>query len=593
MPLKSGGLCPVVSRLCRERGGAIAVIVAILLPVFVGGLALAIDLSRAWDLDTELQNAADASALGGASQLDGEAGARARAIQAAADSVLRLQANVQSFATDGSGTDIVIDDTVSCSDGSACVNPDITFYEDISVDPPVIATSDSSANYIQVTVQPRRVDYFFAGLVTAITEANPRAKATAFLGNVFCHLSPIMICNPFDDTTNPEFSLSVGGSPGPSWIGRAVKLDEGGAGASWTEGNFGLLSVEDAGADAVREAFANVNGTSICLGSLVETKTGQVTSIRQGMNTRFDLFNGKFSGEETNPDYFSSYNPVKGLKQKAGAGANDCADSNWEKGANPYTGRPDADVLADMNYVMGGGDPASAPNIPAPGARPELMGYPRDACLYNSSCPPTIFTGAADRFGIGIWDLALYMLVNHPANPSSPGPSPIANLIDFVNTSRGGSPAIGTGAGERPITREEVYRWEMDDMLTPADSTNTLPLEAGVYDNPRICSIPGDPPNGVDRRMLFVLVANCRSKVHDCKSGQSPEALNCSTVKGNTEDVLPAPGDGALAMHLTEPMGWFDTNNDLVGEIVGPVDPAIFAKVDSKYFVELIQGPGE
>jgi hypothetical protein len=30
-----------------------------------------------------------------------------------------------------------------------------------------------------------------------------------------------------------------------------------------------------------------------------------------------------------------------------------------------------------------------------------------------------------------------------------------------------------------------------------------------------------------------------------------------------------------------------------VAEIIGPADPDLFAAVDSKYFVELVHGPGE
>jgi Flp pilus assembly protein TadG len=50
----------------RDEGGAIAVIAAITLPIFIGFAALAIDLSHMYVVRNELQNAADSGALAGA-----------------------------------------------------------------------------------------------------------------------------------------------------------------------------------------------------------------------------------------------------------------------------------------------------------------------------------------------------------------------------------------------------------------------------------------------------------------------------------------------------------------------------------------------
>ncbi len=68
--------------LARDEGGAVAVMFALMLTALLGMMALAVDLGKAWNLDTELQHAADACAVAGATQLDGTDGARARAIDA-------------------------------------------------------------------------------------------------------------------------------------------------------------------------------------------------------------------------------------------------------------------------------------------------------------------------------------------------------------------------------------------------------------------------------------------------------------------------------------------------------------------------------
>ena len=66
----------------RDEGGAIAVMLALMLAAPLGMLSLAMDLGKAWNLETELQHTADAGALAGVTQLDGTDGARVRAIQA-------------------------------------------------------------------------------------------------------------------------------------------------------------------------------------------------------------------------------------------------------------------------------------------------------------------------------------------------------------------------------------------------------------------------------------------------------------------------------------------------------------------------------
>ena len=177
----------------RDQKGAIAVIVALLVPILAGGLALAIDLSRAANLQTELQDHADAAALSGATQLDNSDGSRERAIQAAAGAGLALAVNSQRFG-DTTETSIAIDSTVNVPNPGIAVNQNIRFYVDL--ENKVDATSDVDANFIEVNISPRRVGYFFAGLVSQIIEANPNARAIAGYDRLICGIQPMMICNP-------------------------------------------------------------------------------------------------------------------------------------------------------------------------------------------------------------------------------------------------------------------------------------------------------------------------------------------------------------------------------------------------------------
>ena len=131
----------------RDEGGAVAVMLALMLTALLSMLALAMDLGRAWNLETELQHAADACALAGSTQLDGFSGARVRAIEACVDKVSPpLVDNQQRFASDGLGVDVTFSDNTAIDGGTGIAsNPDIRFY---SVLPAIAANSVSSSAII-------------------------------------------------------------------------------------------------------------------------------------------------------------------------------------------------------------------------------------------------------------------------------------------------------------------------------------------------------------------------------------------------------------------------------------------------------------
>ncbi len=550
--------------------GGVAVLLALLLPVLIGGLALAIDLSRAWNLDTQLQNAADAAALAGATQLDRNVDARARAIQAATGA---LVPNRQTLATDGLGLAVSIDTNIVPDD-----NLDIKFYE--TIDNPVtltravLATTDATAQFIEVHVQSREVGFFFAAIVGAVSSAHPDAFAVAGLTEALCNVPPMMICNPFQDgSTTHDPDVDFAAAPWNDMVGRAVVLDVGGSSGSWTPGNFGLLSVKEPGASALREAFAAVNPDAVCFGTEVETKTGQVTSIRAGLNVRFDIFSGTFSnGEELDANYVPARNTVKGLIKTGSK----CTVSNggWEKGLDPYTG-PTV---------------VSTPIGPAP--KPQVMGLPRDKCQYAGSCTAPTPTGTVNnpRFGDGDWDVETYITVNHPAFLTASGSMP--NAVEAIMAAF--PPLLpvtdqrtvdGYAGGTSLPTRYDVHRWESS---LPANLSDPENLEL----QPQQCNVETPDPNppSPNRRMLPVAVVNCGAKIHDCDS-HNPADPECEVVKGNTDQVKLTEPDAFIAMFLTEPMGVYDTNNDLVGEVVGPISDTTLFNLKSKKIVQLYPVP--
>src|SRR5215470_16224582 len=79
----SGGARGRLRRFLRDERGAVAIYIGLSSVLLFGATALAFDIGRVMSLQTELQSAADAAALAGAAELDGQAGAISRAAKAA------------------------------------------------------------------------------------------------------------------------------------------------------------------------------------------------------------------------------------------------------------------------------------------------------------------------------------------------------------------------------------------------------------------------------------------------------------------------------------------------------------------------------
>jgi len=386
------------AKFLENEAGATAVVFALGLTVFIGLGALTLDIGRAWNLDTELQNAADAAALACASQLDHKAGARARGRQAAMAG--GLVQNRQTLATDGGGNDVTF----------AVAN--IRFLVDLATR--AVATTDADANYCEVTTNRRRIDFSFAQLLINTGSVSPRAVATAELSIARCRIPPILICNP--DEPNP-FNAS-------GRIGFGMTLKDG-VGGGLAPGNFGYLALPAdpnpvLSANAIRDAWARLRPLHACFTRFVTSKPGQTTAVKQGFNMRFDIYpTGTHqvpAGElpvQDNVNYSPDMNNVKGLV-KAGPSCDYQHPQGWNKTAQPYQGAPPADG----------------------------MGFPRDACAYNGgSCDTT--TGGSN-FGDGVWDIVTYFAVNHPLVNPATIPALVPQL-DSVPT----------------ISRFEVYQWEL------------------------------------------------------------------------------------------------------------------------------------
>ena len=382
-------------RLARDEGGAIAVLFALCLAALIGMMALAVDLGKAWNLQTELQHAADACALAGTTQLDGSDGARARAIDACVTQVAApLVENTQRFASDGLGADVTFDTNTAIDTGSGkALNEDIKFYTSLPISAAVEAISDAEATYIEATVAPRRVDFSFAAVVGAVSSASPTARAVAGWTSFFCDSPPMFLCNPAEPLTGMksapfyiDSSCPPAGAPdATSCVGRtlSMKTHAGGSNQQLGPGDWGYLSLtvydektgetkEVSGAKELGEALASVVYDNVCVGNQLTTKPGNMTSLDRMINTRFDLYakpedrmdpnrqpaRQVLRGLIPNPDN-DTWDPANGCKFNP-ANLNDSGGQWWRpqdeySGVDPVTGQPIPGTDGFRDWYLGPG----------------------------------------------------------------------------------------------------------------------------------------------------------------------------------------------------------------------------------------------
>ena len=394
---------PRLASFLHAEDGIVSVVTAIAVFALLGIAALSFDLGRAWNLDTQLQNAADAAALACASQLDRTDGARARGTTAATNGALAQ--NSQNFATDGAGTAVTI------------TAGNVTFYSSYANGSGTAATSDADASFCKVAVSPRTVNFSFAAAVAGPASASPGPAAVAAMNTARCAVPPMMICNPQDpDPFDPA-----------AYQGRGVTL-KAQQGNQLAPGNFGLLALNDQNlsTDDIRDAWARVHPLAQCFGEQITTKPGQATAVAQGVNVRFDIFaNGLPNALQSDPEYTPAMNTVKGLIR---TGANpSCAmiNNGWKDPSVKYNGNP----------------------TPPPTA----MGLPRDRCAYNGGSCDVYAGGTAIEAvanpnnpcldNTGRWDCLTYRDVSHPS-VATPETTWDLNGDDYVS-------------------RYEVYQWEL------------------------------------------------------------------------------------------------------------------------------------
>jgi len=339
--------------------GAMAVWAAISLPVLLGGAALSIDATRLYNMDQDLQSAADAFARAGAAELDQRSDSLVRANRA----VNSLVNNEQKFATEGRANVRV---------QSIRYLKSVPEKDFMDILPEHITTNPSEAKYLEVEVVPERVSTLFPqGFVRSITSVELGAVSTAGFSQDICGVAPVFICNPFELSTSKTLYEAMEDN---SFLRRQIKFKTQGPNARYSPGNFGYLDPFEgnSGASKIKDAIA-IDKPNVCLSKAngVKLRPGSINSASQAFNVRFDMYDGPYKKAKSDPAYAPAANVVKGYSSKKN---NPCKSS----------------------------------------ANPDALGMPRD----NSFGYPPGSAANLEQFGTGDWDFVEYMRVNHNYRPA-------------------------------------------------------------------------------------------------------------------------------------------------------------------------------
>jgi hypothetical protein len=424
-------------RLARDDRGAVLIYVSIALTVFMGFAALVIDGGRLFTLDTEMQSAADALALAGAAELDGNADAITRA--------------------DAAMTDLVQNNQTFANGAAAITGYSRRFLNALPADDQPLSDADAfettdpaDARFVQVSLtdaNDRSIDTMFAPAIGGSSTAAADAVAIAGFTSAVCKFTPLFICNPYEGTADTYADFAAMAS-NPTEQRRLITLKKGPGGGStaYFPGNFGFLQPADGrGANALRDSLGKVDPGACFRKDGVQTRTGNVTSVRQAINSRFDVYDGNYNSKKNDADYRPAQNVTKGYLKTSG---NRCSQQIYSGSATP----------------------------------PPAMPFPTDDCS-TGGCAS--LGGQANRMGNGDWDFGKYWDINH-GNRN--------NLLDesYPNGWTDSSPP----------SRYDVYRYEITNNLIPNKSS--VGGENGVPE----CST-ATPAAEPDRRILYAAVLNC------------------------------------------------------------------------------------
>jgi Flp pilus assembly protein TadG len=533
---------PAIHKLWRSERGAVAPTIALSLTALVAVGGIAFDYARLANLDTELQDAADQSALAAASQLDQQSG-----------SIQRATAAAQSLLTNRT---LMAND--SNLDGTAVTIPTVMFYPtkadaEANTNGFTTVANFANAHFVRVVVAARRANYALTPIVGVFTSGDVSAEAVAGIGSSICKVPPVMICNPQETAGSTSFDVST-------LIGKGLKLVSVGNGnGSWSPGNFGYLDTGGGsnGATGLRESLGWGTAPGNCIAQTgVNTKPGASTSVTDALNTRFDIYDSNQSCP-TGGSCAASINSRKDVSRAANAsGNNSCKLHNqgWNEGTTATA------------YEWGTLPSSPITALPTT-TTPSIMGHPRDMCHSVPSGTPSACTSP---IGDGVWDRDAYFRTNYlRTTAGTRGAAGTRWTSADWQADTGLSPPPTPVTASNYASRYNVYKWEIANRGTSVDGVVVLGSRVvsgngasafTSYGQP-VCSQAQTPSYGsgqvpggstTDRRRISVAVVNCLA----------------NGVNGNSTNV---PVQDWIEIFLVEPSinrGTVTNGGDVYAEVI-------------------------
>ncbi|HEX8071714.1 MAG TPA: pilus assembly protein TadG-related protein [Pyrinomonadaceae bacterium] len=254
----------------RERGSVLA-ISAFGMLAFLLATGMSIDISHFYLVKTELQNAADAAALAGASALNSDDGGIKRAADLAQAAMNNAEFNHNAVSIPRANI------TFARNLGGPYVNE-------------VAAKNDApNIRFVKVVVPLTAVQTTFAAPVLGASRS-VQAEATAGMSvplNNVCDYIPVT-------TIDSDAVFFV---PGQTYTIRRAPGDYA------SPGNYQILAIDDPGASDDRYGLGRGVRNCIGAGNYVQTKPGVSSgAVRQGINTRFGEYGGGLDESGFPPD---------------------------------------------------------------------------------------------------------------------------------------------------------------------------------------------------------------------------------------------------------------------------------------------------
>ena len=287
-----------------DTDGIILPYVTVMLVVIIGVSVLALDGARYMELQTELQNGADAVALAAAAELDRTPTAIERALNA-----------IAKFGSSNSNVKVA----------------DVKFLRSLPLrdsDPissAYLTNDPTQTAFIEVTVEPVTMRTIlpasFFGGSNVLTAG---AQAVAGFDQVVCNFTPIYVCNPFE-TAGMSYAQAtqalVNASNDPAYQHKLIHfVGSQKISGKFGPGNFGYvvpttgsLPVDSCGplpAGGIGQGMAASRPPACLRLSGVDLQPADDQTAMDGLNTRFDIYANGFQSCKDN--YVADVNVRKG-----------------------------------------------------------------------------------------------------------------------------------------------------------------------------------------------------------------------------------------------------------------------------------------